>query len=87
MSEGIPGHRSPDPGAISSGSEVELLVNGEPLRVATPCRVDGLLETLALGDKRVAVALNGEVVIRSRYADAELVAGDRVEILEAVGGG
>jgi thiamine biosynthesis protein ThiS len=31
--------------------------------------------------------LNREVVIRSRYGDVEVGAGDRIEILEAVGGG
>jgi len=62
-------------------------VNGEPLRVTSPCTIASLLETLALGGKRVAVALNGDVVIRSRYGDVEVVAGDRIEILEAVGGG
>lgn len=37
--------------------------------------------------KRVAVAVNREVVLRSNYAEATLHEGDRVEILEAVGGG
>ena len=35
----------------------------------------------------VAVAINREVVPRSEYARRQLCDGDRVEILEAVGGG
>jgi sulfur carrier protein len=73
--------RSADPAAF------EVQVNGEPVLVSAPCRVAGLLESLELAGKRVAVALNRDVVIRSRYADVELNAGDRIEILEAVGGG
>jgi sulfur carrier protein len=71
----------------SPGTAIDLLVNGEPLRVTSPCTVTGVLESLELGGKRVAVALNREVVIRSRYGDVEVGAGDRIEILEAVGGG
>ena len=36
---------------------------------------------------RVAVAVNRDVVQRSRYAEVSLAEGDHVEILEAVGGG
>jgi sulfur carrier protein len=49
--------------------------------------VAALLETLELAGKRVAVAVNRSVVVRSRYAEFELAEGDRIEILEAVGGG
>ena len=66
---------------------IELQINGEPHRVPADCTVAGLLESLDLGGKRVAVALNRDVVIRSRYAEVELGSGDRIEILEAVGGG
>ncbi|MEZ7979998.1 MAG: sulfur carrier protein ThiS, partial [Myxococcota bacterium] len=46
-----------------------------------------LLDTLGLGGKRVAVAINRDVVIRSQHPTHPLADGDRVEILEAVGGG
>lgn len=77
-------------------------MNGEPRRLPEGCSVADLLELLeregALGgaavdgaEKRpahsVAVAVNREVVPRSRFAERVLGAGDRVEILEAVGGG
>ena len=67
--------------------QLEVQVNGQPLRVAAPCTVAGLLETVELAGKRVAVAVNRDVVIRSRYQETELAAGDHIEILEAVGGG
>jgi sulfur carrier protein len=75
--------------ASLSGSPVELtlFVNGEPQTLTPPCSVADLLEALEMSGRRVAVALNREVVVRSRYKEAELADGDRIEILEAVGGG
>jgi sulfur carrier protein len=66
---------------------LELSVNGEPRRVPAGCTVARLVEESGLGDRKVAVAVNREVVPRSRFAERALGAGDRVEILEAVGGG
>jgi sulfur carrier protein len=64
-----------------------ILVNGDEQRLPADSTLRGLLEELGLAGKRVAVALNREVVPRSGYAATALCAGDRVEILEAVGGG
>ncbi len=67
--------------------EQAVFVNGDITRVAPGCTVDRLLETLGLMGKRVAVAVNRDVVPRSRYRAVVLANDDRVEILEAVGGG
>ncbi|MDE0886980.1 MAG: sulfur carrier protein ThiS [Myxococcota bacterium] len=64
-----------------------VFVNGDSTPVAAHCTVTGLLEVLGLGGKRVAVAVNRDVVARSRYGYVTLAEADRVEILEAVGGG
>ena len=66
---------------------LELTVNGEPRQVRNPCTVQSLLEQLSLGPQRVAVAINRDVVPRSTFGSHELSHGDRIEILEAVGGG
>lgn len=70
-----------------SAIEFTLFVNGDPQTLMPPCTVADLLETLEMSGRRVAVAVNRNVVVRSRYAEAELADGDRIEILEAVGGG
>jgi thiamine biosynthesis protein ThiS len=62
-------------------------VNGETRRVPAGSTVENLLEELGLGERRVAVAINRDVVPRSTFARHHLASGDRVEILEAVGGG
>ena len=67
--------------------EVRLLVNGEPRAVPRGCTVDGLVRALGLDGRRIAVAVNRDVVPRSTYDAHPLAPGDRVEILEAVGGG
>lgn len=71
----------------AEGLEISIDVNGEPRRLAAPCTIAALLGELGLGDKRVAVAVNRDVVIRSLHAEHRVADGDRVEILEAVGGG
>ncbi len=68
-------------------STIEVDVNGEAKRLAGTSTVAELLDGLDLGGKRVAVAVNRDVVVRSRYAEHRLAEGDRIEILEAVGGG
>lgn len=69
------------------GRGIEVDVNGDAHRLAAPCTIAALLDHLGLGGKRVAVAVNRDVVIRSRHAEHAIADGDRIEILEAVGGG
>jgi len=65
-----------------------IVVNGAPhvCRDASPTVAD-LVRELSLAGKRIAVEKNGEIVPKSRYADAALDPGDRLEIIAAVGGG
>jgi sulfur carrier protein len=46
-----------------------------------------LIGALGLQTRRVAIAVNRDLVPRSAFATHRLAADDRVEILEAVGGG
>ena len=68
-------------------NDAGLTVNGESRPLPQPCTVRALLDSLELEGRRVAVAVNRDVVPRSRFDSHALAAGDRVEILEAVGGG
>jgi sulfur carrier protein len=67
--------------------DLDLLVNGESRVVPAGCTVGGLIDLLGLAGRRVAVAVNRDVVPRSAFGSRQLATGDRVEILEAVGGG
>jgi sulfur carrier protein len=66
---------------------VELTVNGERRIVPAACTVRALLGLLDFDGRRIAVAINRDVIPRSSFSSYELAGGDRVEILEAVGGG
>jgi sulfur carrier protein len=66
---------------------LEVVVNGDVKKLTAACSVADLLVALDMGDRRVAVAVNRELVLRSTYPDVRLASGDRIEILEAVGGG
>ena len=67
--------------------DLSLLVNGEPLFVRSECTVEGLLDEMGLTGARIAIAVNRNVVPRSTYPSHRLATGDRIEVLEAVGGG
>ena len=66
---------------------VNLLVNGDSRRVPSDYTIAELIDALGLQKSRIAIAVNRDVVPRSAFATHRLAADDRVEILEAVGGG
>ena len=66
---------------------MDIIINGAPQELPAPLTVAALLEARGLAGKRVAVERNGEIVPRSQHAEALLAAGDRIEIVVAVGGG
>jgi sulfur carrier protein len=68
-------------------SSFEVVVNGAPRPVARGTTVAGLIALLGLGEKRVAVERNREVVPRAQHAEVELTPGDRLEVVTLVGGG
>ena len=66
---------------------LSIVLNGSPHRCDDTLTVADLVRELALQGKRVAVERNGEIVPKSRQGDTRLAAGDRIEIVAAVGGG
>ena len=64
-----------------------IQVNGDTLEVQESTSVAGLIESMQLGERRVAVELNLEIVPRSRPAETVLQEGDRVEVVPEIGGG
>ncbi|MBV8642284.1 MAG: sulfur carrier protein ThiS [Candidatus Eremiobacteraeota bacterium] len=64
-----------------------ITVNGEPTLVADDATVEVLLDGLGVRRDGTAVALNDEVVPRTRHATTALQLGDRVEVIVAVAGG
>ena len=77
--------------ADDDNSPMEIVLNGERRSLATqptvPLTVLALLQAEGLSARRVAVEVNGEIVPRSRHGEHALAAGDRIEIVHALGGG
>jgi sulfur carrier protein len=69
---------------------VNVIVNGDSSEVPSDATVADVVDRLGHrgpSQKGLAVALNGEVVLRSRWAETRLAEQDRIEILAAVQGG
>ena len=66
---------------------IEVVINGETRTVVQGTTVATLIVELGLGDRRVAVERNREVVPRAEHASTVLAKGDRVELVTFVGGG
>ena len=64
-----------------------VTVNGERRELADGVTVADLVADLLVEARGVAVAVNSEVVSRSRWDGTRLAAGDRVEVLGAAQGG
>jgi sulfur carrier protein len=70
-----------------SAERVEVQVNGQR-RVFEPApTVAELLDLLGVRAEGVAVAVDRQVVPRSRFAEVRVADGQQVEVLRAVGGG
>ena len=66
---------------------LNVTINGESRQFASALTVGGLIGQLGYTGKRIAVEKNGEIVPKSLHATTQLVSGDRLEIVVAVGGG
>lgn len=64
-----------------------IVLNGDPHEVAHPATVAGLVASLGLDPRQIAVERNREIVPRAAYDRTELAEGDLVEVVTFVGGG
>ena len=66
---------------------MNIQLNGEPRTLVPDATVSHLLGLEGLGERRVAVEVNGAIVPRSQHATHVLGEGDKVEVVHALGGG
>lgn len=66
---------------------MKIFINGEQKNIADSVTAQHLLEQLGMSQQRVALEINREVVPRSLHAKHKFQDGDRVEIIQAIGGG
>lgn len=66
---------------------MQVTINGELRVVPDNLTLRDLLSHLKLGEERVAVERNREIVGRQHWAAVRVQAGDELEIVHFVGGG
>lgn len=66
---------------------MHVLLNGTDRPLPAEATLAALLDAEGLAGRRVAVEVNGEIIPRAQHAIHRLQAGDRVEIVHALGGG
>lgn len=66
---------------------MRVTVNGESRELDQALSVAELLHALRVPSARVAVEINEEVVPRDAYPAQRVAEGDRIEIVQFVGGG
>ena len=66
---------------------MKVIVNGEPVDISDGSTVAKLLEDLQISRDRVAVEVGLEIVPKAEYDTHTLHEGDKVEVVQFVGGG
>ena len=66
---------------------VIITLNGDPFELSAPMKISELLEHLNIDPRRVAVEHNLMVLKRAAFESTLVNEGDRVEVVNFVGGG
>jgi len=64
-----------------------IILNGENKQVDSGINIEQLLQDIGLSGKRLAVEVNEQIVPRSEFSEIALQESDKVEIVQAIGGG
>ena len=66
---------------------MKIILNGENFEIAEPLSLSSLLAQLEIDTRRVAVEHNLIVVMREQLDTVTVSEGDRIEVVNFVGGG
>lgn len=66
---------------------MQITVNGQSREVPRGSTAAELVDLLGLAGRRYAMEINGELAPKVEHAERVLAPGDRIEIVQAVGGG
>ena len=67
-------------------NKIKITVNGKQITINLKYSLKNLIDKLKLPIKKVAIELNREIVNKKRIAKIILKAGDRIEIVNFIGG-
>lgn len=66
---------------------ISIILNGETQQIDSNSSIDQLLTKLDMENKRLAVEINQQIIPRSKFNSHILQESDKVEIVQAIGGG
>ena len=66
---------------------ISIELNGEARTVSDSDSVQDLVDALSLTNQALAIAVNREVVPRTKWREHRFVSGDKVDVVRAIGGG
>jgi len=65
----------------------KIQLNGAPYEINDGTNLNELLNKLKIQKNKVAIEVNGEIVEKNKYPNLILNKGDKVEIVQFIGGG
>ena len=65
----------------------KIQLNGDPYEISNGTNLNELLNRLKIKKNNVAIEVNGEIVEKNKYPNLILNKGDKVEIVQFIGGG
>ena len=66
---------------------MKIIVNGEEISLPEHSNIQDLIAQLGYSNKRIAIEINEVIIPKSKYQSHFLESLDRVEVINAVGGG
>ena len=65
----------------------KIQLNGDPYEINNGTNLNELLNKLKIQKNKIAIEVNGEIVEKNKYPNLILNKGDKVEIVQFIGGG
>jgi len=65
----------------------KIQLNGDPYEINNGTNLNELLNKLKIQKNKVAIEVNGKIVEKNKYPNLILNKGDKVEIVQFIGGG
>lgn len=66
---------------------ITIILNGENTQIDSGTNIEQLLDSMNLSEKRLAIEINQQIIPRSEFSSHCLNEQDKVEIVQAIGGG
>ena len=68
-------------------NKIKIIVNGKQMTVTLKYSLKNLIDKLKLPIKKIAIELNRQIVDKKRLSKIILKSGDKIEIVNFIGGG